>query len=195
MAENVAEREGEWRQLSIVAVRREVEALTDANLLRIRAICDRICNRSDLRIKGITVDDLMNEAFSRLLSGVRIWHNPDAVPFVQLFIGVVRSLVSHEGDSIANEFRLDDDDGLLSKLCNTVTPERQVIAREALDKIEALFADDDLALMYVMARADGVPPSEMPDVLSVSKAEVEAARKRVSRKLLKEFTTEGYYDC
>lgn len=197
MKGNVAEEEPELKELSIIAVRRELEMLSEAALVRLSKVCSFIANRPDLEAKGITVDDLMNEAFGRMLTGERVWYDPGKVPFEQFFIGVVRSLVSHEGDRVKRECRFASDcdgeipDGLVCQ----VTAEQQLVVKETLNRIEDLFSDDEIALMYLMARADGVPLSEMPDVFAVSKSEVEAARKRVSRNLTKIFSTEGYYDC
>jgi DNA-directed RNA polymerase specialized sigma24 family protein len=138
---------------------------------------------------------LLNIALEKTLQGVRHW-KPDKVDFIGHLFGVIKSDVSHHGDKVtrgrpivssAADFRRVDDDGRASdpvEDCagDAPTPERQAAARERLEALADLFADDDEVTLVMEGLADEMTGPEIQDALEISKTEYETIMKRMRRK-------------
>ncbi|HEX9985503.1 MAG TPA: hypothetical protein VGF69_19760 [Thermoanaerobaculia bacterium] len=104
---------------------------------------------------GLLARDLVQEAFVKLLTGQRQRHKP--VSLFQLLAGIIRSQVSHLGNSI--ESRLPHQPIVDPGETGGVTPdelvdpdvgvERRLIAGEWLEKLLELFGDDSRMRRYI----------------------------------------------
>lgn len=161
----------------------EIAALSDADLLRLRAI-------ARMRARGLTgLDalDLLNEAILRVLSGTRA--RPPHVPLVVLLATTMRS-VAHdhwrrarrEGgwlvpDALQAERQVDPSPD--------VDPERATAAAQALAEIDRLFAKDAAALQIVAGLAQGLDAVEIRRRFALDERTYDSARKRMRRALLR----------
>jgi DNA-directed RNA polymerase specialized sigma24 family protein len=182
----------------------QLPELTDRRILRPAetALALNLITRMDfLRLKAIarlharglppdvTWDDLLQEAFTRVIVGTR--RKPAGVSMVAFIAGIMRSLRSEhwrrsQGGPVARE-RLRSDQ-LLDPGADL---ERSLIAREQLEFIEKLFAEDAVALGLIRCLAEGRSPAQICSALKLSKTDYDSARKRLRRTLLKEGLTCG----
>jgi DNA-directed RNA polymerase specialized sigma24 family protein len=110
---------------------------------------------------------------------------------VAFIAGIMRSLRSEhwrrsQGGPVPRE-RLRSDQ-LLDPAADL---ERSLIAREQLEFIEKLFAEDAVALGLIRCLAEGLSPAQICTALKLSKTDYDSARKRLRRALLKEGLTCG----
>jgi RNA polymerase sigma-70 factor (ECF subfamily) len=104
-------------------------------------------------------DDLLQEAFTRVLTGAR--QRPEDVPMVAFVAGILRSLRSEQwrrfnkGGSGDSTLRLSDETDAPQLLDPAPGPERTVIARQELARIRRLFARDSVALAIIAGLSDG----------------------------------------
>ena len=68
-------------------------------------------------------------------------------------------------------------------------PERALIARQQLNLIERLFAEDEIALQIIIGIGKGLSAEQIRSSMRVSKKEYDSARKRIRRTLLREGLT------
>ena len=170
---------------SAAAVSRALAALSDLDLLRLRAL-------ARLRARGlppgIDWSDLLNEALARALAGARQW--PQGVPFLVFLAGVMRS-ISHEvwqrrrreADLIAfgNNAEADARDAI----CPAADQERVLGASEAVAAIYRLFANDPMALHIISGLANGQSAEDIRILHGLSEVEYNSARRRMRRALLR----------
>lgn len=140
-------------------------------------------------------DDLLQEAFTRVLVGARV--KPDHIEVVPFLAGTIRSLRSahlrraqrsEPSDEVAtdnaSELRRD-----LELLDPGPGPERSLIARQELEVVQRLFADDPLALQIIEGLGDGMSAEQIRAASRISKVDYDSARKRMRRCLLREGLT------
>lgn len=138
-------------------------------------------------------DDLLQEAFTRVLVGVRI--KPDGVAMVPFIAGIIRSLRSAHlrrgfGRRSTEAIDLEDEPGHDLELVDPAPdPERSLIAQQELDAIQRLFADDALALQIINGMGDGLSAKQIRASSKISKVDYDSARKRIRRCLLREGLT------
>jgi DNA-directed RNA polymerase specialized sigma24 family protein len=194
-----------------VARMRQIPPLADKRILRpaetVLAL-DLIGQMDLLRLKTIarlyarglppdvTWDDLLQEAFTRVITGSRI--QPEGVPMVAFIAGIMRSLKAEhwrrtvgrpDGHQI---MRIDPADGESRDLelsDPAPGPERSLSARQELVAIERLFADDDVALKIIVGLGAGFTAEQIRVAAKLSKTEYDSARKRMRRVLLREGLT------
>jgi len=145
----------------------------------------------------VTWDDLLQEAFTRVIVGSR--RKPEGVSMVAFLAGIMRSLRAEHwrrvrgGPGSRETLRLDHQD--LSRAVALPDPaadlEHALIAREQLVAIQQLFAGDAVALRILAGLAEGLTAAQMRAALRISKTEYDSARKRMRRALLREGLTCG----
>jgi RNA polymerase sigma-70 factor (ECF subfamily) len=123
-------------------------------------------------------DDLVHEAFARVLEGRRIW--PPNLPAVSFFGGVLRS--------IAWEWRRDrhGDAPLVEEPSESGSAEAALDARN----IVALFDDDPVAKRIVLAMMEGVRGEELQSISGLNKTEYQSKRTKIRRRIDKFFNGE-----
>jgi hypothetical protein len=152
---------------------------------------------------GLDSDDLMQEAFTKLLEGVRVW--PKGVATVVVIENVMRSIASNANKRIKDgpiEFGFEVDpievgneqpsaSGATVLSRTDITPERQVAARTELEAINHLVADNADLLDLVTAWGLGMRGDEAWKSLGWTKDKYEANRKKLSRRLEKLISEES----
>lgn len=171
-----------------------ISGLSNTDLLRLK----RVAQLRTFGLPDMNWEDLLQEAIVRALAGSRAW--PSGVPFLAFLVQTMRSIAneawrnaqrsnitlesefeSAETNSDTREFRLDD------MATNDINPEREVMARDALRRIEALFTKDSDATSILIGLAQGLSPQEIQSQGEMTLARYEAAQKRIRRKLSKGF--------
>jgi RNA polymerase sigma-70 factor (ECF subfamily) len=144
----------------------------------------------------VSWDDLLQEAFARVISGSR--RKPEGVAMVVFLSGVMRSLRSEHWrraqlesrDSHAlRRLRDVQDSQELEPTDPTPDPERSMIAWQEMARINRLFADDPVALQIVLGLAEGLSPDEIRKMSGICKTDYDSARRRMRRALLREGLT------
>jgi DNA-directed RNA polymerase specialized sigma24 family protein len=160
--------------------------ITRMDFLRLKAI-------ARLHARGlpadVTWDDLLQEAFTRVIVGTR--RKPAGIGMVAFIAGIMRSLRSEHrrralgADGTAGILPIDQlrDPGM--------DLEQSLIAREQLESIEKLFAGDAVVDGMIQGLAEGLSPAQICSTLKISKTDYDSARKRLRRTLLKEGLTCG----
>lgn len=177
-----------------VASREEVvqalQSMSEADLLRLKQL-------AKLRCAGLHVmdwEDLLNEAVTRVLAGSRRW--PRQVPFVAFMAQTFRSIANEEWRRLelantTSESDLSDSDGapvLESAAVDPIHPGREMLARKALEEIEALFHDDPSAMAILQGFAQGYTPDEIMGQNGLSSTQYATLQRRIRRKLSKHFS-------
>lgn len=140
-------------------------------------------------------DDLLQEAFTRVLVGTRV--KPDGIGMVPFIAGIVRSLRSAHrrralgrGSAVAVEIEDATEPGHDLELLDPAPgPERLLTARQELDAVQKLFAGDPLVLKIIKGLGDGMNAEQIRAAGKISKVDYESARKRMRRCLLREGLT------
>lgn len=122
-------------------------------------------------------DDLVHEAFARVLEGRRIW--PGHLSAVRFFGGVLRS--------IAWEWRRDRHEVPLVEIA---TPPGAPDAALDAEKIVALFDDDPIAKRVVLAMMEGARGEELQAVSGLNRTEYQSKRTKIRRRIDKFFDGE-----
>lgn len=163
------------------------------DLLRLKAI-------ARLHARGLPADvswdDLLQEAFTRVIVGVR--RKPPELSMVAFLAGIMRSLRSEHwqrsrrGPLPAATLRIDhapdlSREAMLRDLAPD--PERALMAEEELDAIYRLFANDRVVLLIIVGLADGRTAAQIRAATKISKTDYDSARKRMRRALLREGLT------
>lgn len=164
-------------------IARAKQLVSDMDLLRLKAVA-RLYARG--LPADVTWEDLLQEAFTRVLSGARAI--PPGVEPVAFLAGVMRSLRSqHWRRALQSEAGPQGSDG--RQIDVAADPERQLISHEQLTLLVDLFAGDVLALGIIEGLAEGMSAEEIRSLTGASKTEYDSARKRIRRTLLKEGLT------
>jgi DNA-directed RNA polymerase specialized sigma24 family protein len=119
-------------------------------------------------------EDLLQEAFTRVLDGRRDW--PRRVPVVPFLAGVMRSIAwdwqaeNHVESSEVSDIGYED---------------QTAAVRIDIQKIIALFDDDLIAQRMVVALMDGARGEELRELSGLTKTEYESKRTKIRRRLEK----------
>ncbi|TXH42854.1 MAG: hypothetical protein E6Q92_05725, partial [Burkholderiaceae bacterium] len=137
---------------------------------------------------GLEWQDLLHEAFIRVLDGRRRW--PRDVPFVAFMAQSMRSIASETRQADLVEFgALDEheageEQGPAAVLAKTdITPEREMAGRQMLLEIEALFAEDAIGLAVLEAAARGDSAAEVQVRLGLDSTAYASTLRRIRRRL------------
>lgn len=173
--------------LDIDEVRDAISALTAADILRLQRV-------GSAYGFGIGADgmDLVNEAISRTLSGVRAC--PRDVPFVVFLSNAMRSIASSERAKVKEEpmlermtVGLEDRPAVFDQPSVGRNAEETVLAREdaeaRLKTLEQLFADDEEAQLVLMGDLDEMPAADIRAISGWSEQDYASVRRRMRRKL------------
>jgi DNA-directed RNA polymerase specialized sigma24 family protein len=134
-----------------------------------------------------TWDDLLQEAFARVLSGAR--QPPPGVSTVAFIAGVMRSLRSEYWRRKGQDEPLDVleyEHRSLQVADDSTDPERAVSAYQELAGLAKLIEGDAVALQIITGLAEGLDAEEIRVSAAVSKTSYDSARKRIRRTLLRE---------
>lgn len=176
-------------RLSPADIEASLRKFTPADWIRAENIATVTCGG----LVGWTPADLLQEAMTKLLEGVRTC--PVGVhPLVMLktaMRGIASNIRKHDeaspfDDSIAlAHFDTPDQEELRASVHGEAVsrPDVTATAREALAVIEELVADDEDLGLLVVAWADGLRGDDAAEALGWEKKKYEAARKRLTRRL------------
>jgi len=170
---------------SAAAVSRALAALSEIDLLRLRALA-RLRSRG--LPHGIDWSDLLNEALARALDGSRQW--PVGVPFLVFLAGVMRSVCDEfwrrrrrEAELIAFGINTEADGADVA--CPAADQERVLAACEAVAAIYRLFAGDPVALCIISGLANGQSAEDIRVLHGLSPVDYNSARRRMRRALMR----------
>lgn len=176
-----------------------LNALADADRLRLRGFARWRVKGLGRAALGRTFEDLLGDAITAILGGRRHW-DPAAVPFLGFLLGVVRSISSHWRESFdEEEAHLDcevrsdraEDGPVELARSNQPGADRQVAARSQLDAINKLFEDDHEALLVIEGLGEGMSGPEIQQALGMSSKDYDATVKRMRRRVRQVFGEGG----
>ncbi len=165
--------------------------LTDADIRRL----ERIAHIRIIGLNDLDWQDLFHDAVVRLLDGTRRW--PKDISMVVFLRETMRSIASEHWRrknnapvlSEAQLPRFDDiEHHILESAPDPITnPERQMLATEALAKIEEVFQGDPEAMHVIIGMAVGESPNEIQEKAQMSSKRYATTQRRIRRKLAREF--------
>jgi RNA polymerase sigma-70 factor (ECF subfamily) len=170
---------------SAAAVARALDAMSDADLLRLRAL-------ARLRARALPPcihwSDLLHEALARALDGSRQW--PAGVPLLAFLAGVMRSLCTEIWRQRRREAELlaagpDGEADPHEPVCAAPDQERVLAASDAVAALYRLFAGDGVALRILSGLANGLTAEEIRATHAMSAIDYDTARRRMRRALLR----------
>lgn len=161
-----------------------MERLSSADSARLAQLARLRC----LGAVGLEWQDLLHEAFIRVLDGRRRW--PRDVPFVAFIAQSMRSIASEtrQADKVEfgalTEHEFGDDHGTVNVVARTdITPEREMAGRQMLIEIEALFAEDAIGLSVLEGLARGDSAGEVQAQLGLDPTTYASTLRRIRRRL------------
>ena len=172
-------------------VEKALEALTEAQLVRLERISAFRHRSLGTRGAGRNEGDLLSDAIIAVLEGRRKWKTN--IDFMTFLKGVIRSLASHirtgkpvdAFDDIAPNPVNDEDDAedFVEQIPTAapVDPERQLLARELDSQIRERFKDDPVELLVYESFLEKMKPAEIQECLGINEKEYNAAAKRLRR--------------
>jgi DNA-directed RNA polymerase specialized sigma24 family protein len=166
-----------------VDVARAIRALSDADLVRLKALA-RLWSRG--LPGGLGWVDVLNEAIVRVLDGSRPW--PPKVPLLAFLSGVMRSICDDHWRRARREVSVGDDidlGALVEEAEGTPDPERTLAAAQALAEVNRLFAHDRQASRIIAGLAEGLGARDIQRLYGMSETEYDSVRKRMRRALLR----------
>lgn len=182
------------RAATLEEVHAAVSALSVTDLLRLKKYAEARFRMIGRAAMGSSYEDLLQEAVSLTLGGRRRW-NKQAVDFLGHLTGVIRSISSHLAErfdpaeaELETEMISINDEGVTrspienapSELAN---PEQNLAAKDEIEKIKALFANDTVAIQVIEGWQLGQTLNEIEKARDISKHECEAAVRRIRRAL------------
>ena len=185
-------------------VLRAVNALSEVKLLKLHEMAEFLAYTLRRQPWGMSADDLLQEATTRLLEGTRKW-KPEKVDLVGLLWGIMKSIVSglresaegQEQIALESDLLVTGPDGKtppspLQKVADPrPDPERMLILREAQTQekifqvIEELFVDDPLPAFIFSERKRGTKGSEIMSVMGLTRQQYDTAVRRMFRAIEK----------
>lgn len=169
--------------LDLVEARQAIERLTSADLLRLRK-----AGRQYAFAAGCEADDLLNEAVCQTIEGVR--NCPREMAMLPFLIGVMRSRASAKQQKVEPELvsaDATDVGGWFSHepVETKPTVEELGLAQEDAsarrNALEALFADDEEATLFLWAYLDDLSKEEIMSMIGVDMKAYATIRRRVRR--------------
>lgn len=174
-------------------IRTAINSLTGPELLRLEKF-------ARLRIRGLgrasagrDWKDLLGEAIKATLAGDRRWNN--TVGFVQHLLGAMRSISTGwkkkfdpDEAHLESELIRPHPEGGESRILDdarSTNPdaERILMAKQEVEKIQQLFADDALALDIIGGWRSEMTGPEIKEALGISQREYETAVRRIRRRI------------
>ena len=162
---------------------REVAALADADLLRLKAI-------ARLRVRGLPGlewADLLQESILRLLNGSR--QRPEGVALAAVLAMTMRSIADEHWRIVKRERPILVAPGraALEQADDSpeADPERIAGAMQALAGLDRLFAQDPMVLNILSGLAGGLSATEIQLRYALTETDYASARRRIRRALLR----------
>ncbi len=178
-------------------VSQAIEALSDADALRlIKAAGAHLKKVGHLKL-GRSPEDLLQEAITRTLSGERSWKK--GISFVFHLDQAMRSICSswrksasraerEDGNEIPASARLglmDEGDSVLEQaLSREADPEHELLAKQEVERITSQFADDRIASEVLAGWKMGLDGPEIQELSGISEKEHQAAVRRIRRSVV-----------
>jgi RNA polymerase sigma factor (sigma-70 family) len=187
-----------------------IEALTPEDTERIdQSARNRLYAIGRAAANGRSHDDLIQEAFTRILDGTRHWYKDNGVSFADWLVGAIYSIASEwAGHRKRNKKRpdyallesvlskTDDDgkkispfDGIQEPSLNVeeelIDAEREAENKTLAEKIEAAFADDEKASILLMGFEDGMDAPTIRAEFGMSDKEYRTTMRRIQRRVRK----------
>jgi RNA polymerase sigma-70 factor (ECF subfamily) len=139
--------------------------------------------------------DLLHDAIVRVVSGIRRW--PSEVPFIFFMKETIRSIANEHwrqrvDGPIVTEADLSNPGSSYDATAadDSIGAEREVIATQILERIENLFAQDEVALAVIKDLQSGYSPNEIQRRTAMTKTQYASTQKRIRRTLARHFPTE-----
>ena len=150
--------------------------------------------------EGRQPEDLYMEAITRTLERDRKW-KPKNCSFAEHLMGAMKSIASHWPEKYGKEVRNVplrasdlaashvEDDSFVNPIenvaGNTPTPEEDLVAKQALDRIEKLIENDEDAFSVLDLLAQRKTETEIAEELKLPRKTVHAAIERIRYKISK----------
>lgn len=144
-------------------------------------------------LQSMTWEDLLHEALYRALAGARLW--PLNVNLVAFLAQTMRSIASEErGRATSEPVDYSAEHGAkveapspLESVADARTPESDLVTRQAISKVEAIFAGDLEALHLIHGLAEGLTPAETQARSGMTTVQYASAQRRIQRALARSF--------
>ena len=168
-------------------VREAISSLSAADLLRLR----QLAQLRSMGLPDLEWRDLLQEAFSRALSGARRW--PRDVPFMAFLAQTMKSIASDAWRRKSSEAAVTSisaasmaDVGDRGEAGSAdLHPEREMEARDAIQRIEAIFENDPAALLLIYAIGEGQTPAEIQLQQRLTSTQYATIQRRIRRRITK----------
>lgn len=193
MATNTPRRVLEDAAATPEAIAAAIEALTPADLARLRRFADHRIWMLGPKAQCDTGAELLNIAVLAALERTRRW-NKSEVGFPTFMFGAMRSITSNwaksykpEGAPILEaDLRRENEEGNVLNPLDVLReqrsgPEQRISNQETLEQIEALFKEDEQAQKVLMAWQDGLKGPAVRDLWKYSQKEFNAIVRRIRR--------------
>lgn len=189
-----------------------IKALAQEDTERIEQSAKNRIYRIGLAANRRDHEELIQEAFTRILNRKRHWYK-DRVSFTQCLIGAIWSIASEwaghrernkdllEYASLESDLSRTDDEGQIispfDKLRDpalnaeqalieaTVSAEREAENKAVVEKIEAAFAEDEKASILIMGFQDGMDGPAIRAEFGMSEKEFRTTMRRIQRHVRK----------
>lgn len=178
-------------------VSQAIEALSDADALRLMKAAGAHLKKVGHLKLGRSPEDLLQEAVTRTLSGERSWKR--GISFVFHLDQAMRSICSSwrksasrtgrdGGGELPASARLgltDEGDAVLEQaLSHEADPERELLAEQEVERITNQFADDKIASEVLAGWKMGLEGPEIQELSGISEKEYRAAVRRIRRSVV-----------
>ena len=164
-------------RLSVPEVVKRIEALSDDDYLRIVYIVRGMVSVTP----SMSVDDYLNEAIARLLSGERTI--PRGQDLCTCLITIMRSIANHVCERQARvDGEMPEDDVLSSEANDQL---QDLIHAQTLDQLQNLVSQDQCAVDVLQLRAVGHQKEDICAQLNIKPTTYDSAIKRIRRAVLK----------
>jgi hypothetical protein len=141
--------------------------------------------RKALQKQGITPEDLLSQAYLATLAGHRRWRR--SISLVKHLSQCMRSIsghmLEHGKTELTGKTELRKIAVVQDRSASESAVEGQVNAREEIENIEKLFADDKQAFEMLLKRAAGIEPEEIRAEMSLNSMQYATISRRILRKL------------
>jgi DNA-directed RNA polymerase specialized sigma24 family protein len=193
-------------------IKQAIEALTQEDTERIEQTAVNRIYRIGRAANGRDSEELIQEAFTRILDGTRHWYK-DRISFTQSLIGVIWSIASEwaghrkrnsdspEYASLESDLARTDDEGNITSPFDKLrdpalnaeqelieasgSAEREARNKALVEKIEAAFADDEKASILIMGLQDGMDGPAIRAEFGISEKEFRTTMRRIQRHIRK----------
>ncbi len=170
----------------ITEIKQIIQQLSDIEILKLGQIARIYTNRSSCLLDS---DELLNQAIIAIASGKRKF--PREVPLLAFFAETMRSIAFNEKRKASRKFIVVSDDPTNDPILNepdkTISVENEAIANGEIEEIYNLFKSDDDVTLLLMAKYEGLNPSEICNINKWDRTKYNTIQKRLRRTLNRRF--------